>query len=257
MNMMKGVLKLKEKRYVTPHYLRVVLEGEELENFKDARVGDNNKLAIPKDKNVPLSLEESANPNYTIRTYTLKGLDLEKGEMTIDFVTHGDVGVASLWAINAEKGDEIGVFMKAKTKPFYQLADWYCFVGDHPALPVISTILELLPEDAVGSVILEVYGHEDVIELQKPKNIEITWLFNSTPGQNSTLVEKFSDFDLNAHKKPFIFVAAEYNSVKAIQKILRNIENLERKQWYAYSYWKYGQAEDKSKFQRKELKSQE
>ena len=35
------------------------------------------------------------------RTYTIRSLDRERGEMTVDFVVHGDAGLAGLWAAAA------------------------------------------------------------------------------------------------------------------------------------------------------------
>ena len=39
------------------------------------------------------------------RTYTLRGADPERQKVTIDFVVHGDKGIAAPWAAHAEPGD--------------------------------------------------------------------------------------------------------------------------------------------------------
>jgi len=104
---MRAILTVKQKTFLTPHYIRVILEGAALETFAAARVGDNNKIIVPQ-QGVPLmlpddfrSLAQEQAQRPIIRTYTMRNLDLEKGEMTIDFVAHGEEGPASRWALHA------------------------------------------------------------------------------------------------------------------------------------------------------------
>lgn len=255
--LMRAVLTVKKKTYLTPHYIRILLGGEDIAVFADARIGDNNKIMVPKDKNQPFVLPDPSNPGDgnrgLMRTYTMRDLDLEKGLMTIDFVAHGDTGPASKWANSATEGDELMVFMKVKTKPLFIASDWYFLVGDHTALPVISVILEALPSDAKGKAIIEVFNEDDTLPLRKPENVELIWNFNSKPGQNSELANSFETEEFPSGSK-FIFAAAEYQTAGKIQEKLRNDPNLDRNQWQTFSYWKYGQAEDASADSRREQK---
>lgn len=256
-NMMRDVLTVKHKFFVTPHYIRVILESDQMELFLEANVGDNNKLVIPKDKSKPLQLPDGPSKgdasDFYIRTYTLRAIDFEKSEMTVDFVMHGETGPASKWAINAQPGDQLGVLMKAKRKPLFQEADWYLLVGDHTALPVISVILERMPNHARGQVILEVPTAEDVLELEKPEEVQIQWVLNPTPGEHSQLVSVMKKIPLGSHSSKFVYAAAEYHVVKELQDILRQEQSLERKDWYAFSYWKNGIAEGDSAQDRRAL----
>ncbi|MCT3923202.1 siderophore-interacting protein [Elizabethkingia anophelis] len=243
---MKAILTVKEKTYLTPHYIRVILEGDDIHKFANANIGDNNKIFIP--KNGMVQLPDDGQPNGErplMRTYTLRTLDLAKKEMGIDFVAHGDNGPASRWAIHAEVGEQLGVAMKVKSRPLFQSADWYLLAGDHTALPVISVILEKLPSDAKGKVFLEVYSSEDVLELTKPKGVELQWIFNAQSGKVPTLPKAIQNTLLPDGSK-FIYVAAEYTSVIEIQQYLRSYNGLDRSEWQTYSYWKYGQSEDSS-----------
>lgn len=251
---MRAILTVKEKIYLTPHYIRVILQGEDISLFAAARVGDNNKIIIPQE-NSPLILPDFAQGSSggkgegtrpLMRTYTMRSLDLEKNLMAIDFVGHGENGPASKWATHAEPGDKLGVLMKVKEKALFLPADWYLLAGDHTALPVISVILESLPYDAKGKAILEVYSSDDMLELKKPENVEVIWKFNSQPGKISTLTEYFRNMSLPYAGKKFIFAAAESVAINEIQQILRNTAGLQREEWQAYSYWKYGQSEGAS-----------
>ena len=43
------------------------------------------------------------------RTYTIRALDRERGEMAVDFVVHGGTGLAGPWAAAAQPGETIAV----------------------------------------------------------------------------------------------------------------------------------------------------
>ncbi|WP_200977917.1 siderophore-interacting protein [Echinicola sp. 20G] len=249
---MSGILKVKSRTLLTPHYIRLILEGEHLKNFSMAQVGDNNKLLIPTDPAVPMQLplapkskQENGAAGAIVRTYTLRDLNTHKGEMTVDFVAHGENGPASKWALNAKKGDQIGVLMKMKGKELYMEADFYALIGDHTALPVISVILSQLPSDAKGVAIIEVPGPEDTLTLEKPENISVSWIYNPTPEKGSSLFGEVERIDFPKNLRKFVFSAGEFHSIKVIQNYFRNSDFL-RHEWRAYSYWKAGQSEDKS-----------
>lgn len=251
--LMQAILHVQEKILLTPHYIRIILTGKDVGLFAAAGVGDNNKIIVPLDKHRPIELPEfgrgrglSAGPNAVVRTYTLRNLDLEKGSMTIDFVSHGDTGPASAWAIHAEPGDSLGVLMKVKDKALFQPADWYFLAGDHTALPVISAILERIPKHARGKALIKVSGPEDILSLEKPEGIELQWIFGSQPADGSPLVEAFQQLELPADRSKFIFIAAEHRATSEIQEMLRRRNDLQRHEWQAYSYWKQGQTEDHS-----------
>src|SRR5690606_11303089 len=134
----------------------VTLEGDAVAEYKDCTPGNNNKIFLP-----PAGVNRVHFPEYneeleiwlhpepalvpSVRTYTLRAIDLEKKEMVIDFVHHGENGPASRWAIQAQPGDELGVAMKAVTKELYPRVGSYLLAGDATAIPVLSCILESLP----------------------------------------------------------------------------------------------------------------
>lgn len=257
---MKAVLQVKKQEFITPKYIRITLEGKEISRFKEARVGDNNKILIPHNKSQKLNLPDGSQglkaekKDFSVRTYTLKALDIVANEMVIDFVMHGDAGPASAWAIHAQPGDELGVLMKTKTKPLFKPAKTYFIVGDHTALPVISVLLEQLPETAKGYAIIEVFDASDIQELKKPEGVLVLWKFNKLPGENSYLAGALKALPLKVSEDLFVYAAAEYKTIKTIQEYLKST-GLDRSKWYAYSYWKHGVAEDASAADRRALQS--
>lgn len=259
-------LTLKEKIFVTPHYIRIILTGDQLDVFKHTTVGDNNKIFIP-----PTGVNEIHFPDFdfenrkwlmpapevapAIRTYTHRAIDLDKKELTIDFVHHGDGGPASSWAIHAKTGDTLGVTMRTEPTVLFPEADWYLLAGDATAIPVLSAILEKLPDTATGTAIIEVHGPEDEQELYTASQVTIQWLHNPHPESGSTLSEAVKAIPLpEASTTVFGYVAAEFASVKAIRNYLRKEKAWTKEELYAYSYWKAGVAEDKSTSDRQQEK---
>lgn len=263
-NNIKEVLTVSRKEYISPHLIRVYLTGENIEVFANTRVGINNKIAIPpkgvqkiyfpeKDPKTNTWKEMDPNMQAKIRTFTHRGIDLEKREIWIDFVAHGEEGPASSWAINCKKGDVLGVMMKNKKLELYKPAQNYILVGDATAIPVLSCILEDLPKDVRGHCFIEVHGKEDELDLQSKANIQIHWLHNPNPGKGSQLAEKVKSLPL-PYSDRFAYIACEFNTVKELRNYFRKEKNWTNQELYAYSYWKAGLPEDRSVTDRRKEK---
>ncbi|MCG1035310.1 siderophore-interacting protein [Polaribacter sargassicola] len=251
----QGEFTVKHKQYLTPHFIRVVLTGD-VSIFKDAVLGDNNKVFIPpkgvsklhmryfdSDKNEWILPPKEVLP--IMRTYTHRNIDLDKKELTIDFVNHGKSGPASAWAIDAKPGFEIGVAMKLNKKKLIPDANWYLLVGDATAIPVLSVILESLPSSAKGICMIEVHGKEDEQVLKTKADIEFKWFYNPNPEKGNFLIDKVQSINIPETEK-FGYVACEFSSVKEIRNYLRKDLNWSSNELYAYSYWKSGISENES-----------
>lgn len=253
-------LTVSRKEYITPHYIRVFLTGEQVLLLKNTTIGVNNKILIP-----PKGLRKVHFPEFDyekmqwvpqsdeirpiVRTYTHRGIDVNSNEVWIDFVAHGDEGPASAWAMNAQKGDVLGVLMKDGKTELYGKAENYLLVGDATAIPVISAILEDLPSTAKGICILEVDSKIDEHHLETLADIEFIWLHNEHPQAGSRLAEVVKQQVLPDDSRSG-YVAAEFSSVKEIRRYLRKEMQWKQEELYAYSYWKSGVAEDKSAVER-------
>jgi len=256
------VLTVKKKEYLTPHYIRVTLTADDIAAFSETTVGVNNKIMIP-----PAGLNEIHFPDFdyekmewihaeehlrpAVRTYTHRGIDVDKKEMWIDFVAHGDEGPASAWAINAVPGDVLGVLMHAGRTQLYPDAKYYLLVGDATAIPVLSAILETLPPEATGTCVVEVHGVEDEQIIETESGVKIHFIHNKQPQEGSRLEQEVRQLKLPL-ADVFGYVAAEYETVKGIRNYLRKELGWNRETLYAYSYWKKGASEDGSNRVRRE-----
>lgn len=261
MTIVQQVLRLKSKQFLAPHYIRMVFTGN-VAAYKDATLGDNNKIFVPppgSDK-VHLRTKDPQSGEWVlppqevrpiVRTYTHRALDLEKGELTIDFVDHGDEGPASRWAHGATPGGELGVAMKLHKKELFPTVDHYILIGDATAIPVLGVILEQLPPMAQGQCLIEVHGPGDELSLDTQAQMEFTWLHNPTPGKDSPLADRVRELSLPQGPR-FAFVACEYASVREIRQYFRKEKGWSKEELYAFSYWKSGAAEDQSALDRRE-----
>lgn len=232
----RGVLKVKRKVYLTPHYIRIAFEGDDLHLYKDVTVGANNKIFVP-----------GKQPGHETvrRTYTLRGLDMEAGEMLIEFVAHGEEGPASAWAIHAKEGDQLEIAMKAKKRPLYPLVDWYLLAGDHTALPVLSVIMETLPANAEGILFIEVTAPEDVINIATDSKVKICWLFNDHSSVSTQLYDSVKNVQLPESGTKFIFAAAEAGAIAAMRTHFKE-QNIDSEELSSFAYWKHGNSEGRA-----------
>ncbi|RBI91811.1 siderophore-interacting protein [Elizabethkingia miricola] len=236
----RSVFTVKHKEYITPHLIRVVfnMDDEQSELLAGVRPGSNNKIFIP----VGNDGQETI-----VRTYTNRKIDLEKNELSVDFVAHGDNGPASAWALKAKAGDHLGIGMKESLRPLVPESDCYLLAGDATALPVISVILEQLPAEAKAKVFLEVPTKEDELMLCSAASIETEWLYNQAPEEGSDLAKQVRAFEFpDDDLKKYVYIAAEYATVKDLRSYYRTDKGWNPREMYACSYWKAGVSEDEA-----------
>ncbi|MGO2112821.1 MAG: siderophore-interacting protein, partial [Pseudoclavibacter sp.] len=175
---------------VSDHLVRLTLGGPGFADYVDKPATDKYVKIQFADPSLGLTppydmdaLRERLAPEQlpVSRTYTVRSVDAEAGTLQIDFVVHGDEGVAGPWAAAAGPGDRLcfggpgGMFEPDPA------ADWHLFAGDESAVPAIAAALEAMAPDASGLVIIEVAGAGDEIELANPADVEVRWLHRGAP----------------------------------------------------------------------------
>ncbi|GAW49006.1 MULTISPECIES: siderophore-interacting protein [unclassified Nocardioides] len=149
----------------SPSLVRVRFRTDDLSAFADSVFTDRYvKLAIP------------SGGGEVVRTYTALEPDLEARTLAIDFVVHGDEGVAGPWAAGAAPGDTLTVRGPGGAYAPDPAADWHLFAGDESAIPAIGAAIEALPAGATAYALLEVSDPDHEVDLPAPPGVEITWL---------------------------------------------------------------------------------
>jgi NADPH-dependent ferric siderophore reductase len=179
------------------------------------------------------------------RTYTLRWVDTAARELAIDFVVHGDEGLAGPWAARAEPGDTLTFTGPGGAYNPDPEADWYLFAGDEAALPAIAACIESLPAEAAGVAFLEVDSDADIQPIAAPSGLELHWLFrHGVPaGQSNLLVQAVAEADWPAGRVD-VFAHGERGYMKALRDVLFVQRGLDRKQVSLSGYWARGRVED-------------
>lgn len=183
----------------------------------------------------------------TTRTYTVRWVDEEAQELALDFVVHGDEGLAGPWAVGAQPGDPLvfrGPGGKYSPNPD---ADWYLFAGDAAALPAIAAAIEQLPATAVGHAIFEVHTPQDRLEVNAPDGVLVTWLDETDDGGLATAVQS-----LHWMGGPVdVFAHGERESMKDLRRVFKD-KGVDRSQLSLSGYWARGRAEDRFQAEKRE-----
>ncbi|WEG10231.1 siderophore-interacting protein [Microbacterium horticulturae] len=170
---------------VTPSFRRFTFAGSGLADYADPGYDQRIKVVFPSATatlddmptgddwyDVWRRMDAAARPPF--RTYTTRAVRNDACEVDVDMVAHEITGPASAWIANARVGDE--VLLLAPVKPHEGVSfgidfvppaqtSAYLLAGDETAAPAIAVILEQLPADARGTVVLEVPHADDVAYL--------------------------------------------------------------------------------------------
>jgi NADPH-dependent ferric siderophore reductase len=248
---------------LAPHMVRVVLGGGFTTftpvDFTDSYV----KIVLPRSGTdvsalpAPLTLDsfkelpEAHQP--AVRTYTVRRIDTERGELSIDFVVHGESGVAGPWASSVKPGDPAYLMGPSGAYSPDPAADWHLLAGDEAGLPAISAAVETLAPDAVGRVFIEVSGPEDEVPLSAPEGVEVRWIHrggradlvsDEQAGDHAPLIAAVRDAEwLPGQVQVFI-----HGEAQAVMHNLRSYVRKERgvdAKWASISgYWRRGRTEE-------------
>jgi NADPH-dependent ferric siderophore reductase len=249
--------------HLSPHVIRVVLGGG-FDTFVPNDYTDSYvKLVIVKDGvavgalPTPLTLDSfgdlPAEDQPVVRTYTVRWADRTRREIAIDFVVHGDHGVAAPWAAAAVPGQPAYLMGPSGAYAPNPDADWHLLAGDEAGLPAISAAVESLPADAIGKVFVEVGGPDDEIPVSAPPGVEVNWIYR---GGRADLVAE----DHAGDNAPLIAAVKETNWLPGqvqvfihgeAQTVMHNLRGYVRNErgvaakWASISgYWRRGRTEE-------------
>lgn len=240
---------------LTPHLKRITFGGEQLAGFPRQSNGAHIKLFLKRREQAELTLP-SVGPNGPIwppkalrplvRTYTVRRYDEAAGELDIDFVTHGEHGPASAFAINAKPGDVVGISMPAAQEQRFFSADWCLLNGDLSALPAISAYLELLPSHTRGYAFIEIPDRADELPITTQSQVEVVWLHQNgvRSGQSTLLLDAVRQVEWPSSGAIFPWLAGESSAVVAVRNFVMERYGISREQMYTVPYWKAGQDEE-------------
>ena len=197
---------------LSPAFVRITLESAAFRDLGDDGFDTRFKIVLPgASGELPTSLEQPeawyaewmampAETRSPMRTYTVRDVLEQDGVRTlvVDLVVHehGPQGPACRWALAAQPGDVVHVIAPHRVGQDYGGTEFapgrrrdLLLVADETALPAISRIVADIAPDFTGHAFVEVPTRDDILDLDVPEAIEVTWLTRDDAQQGRRLVE--------------------------------------------------------------------
>jgi len=177
------------------------------------------------------------------RTYTVRSYDEGRNELAIDFVVHGDEGVAGPWAARALPGQQIGFFGPGGAYTPDHTADGHLLVGDEAAIPAICATLDRLGAHARAVVYLEIDGPHGRQHISASPSVEVVWVHRDGRPYGDALAEVVRDRGVPAGDVQ-AFVHGNADMIRQLRRYLFGELNFNRNRVSMSGYWRTGQTED-------------
>lgn len=228
--------------HLSPHLVRVRFGGEGFAAFEDRPETDKYvklRFTTPEPEALPVT-----------RTYTVHDVDPTAGTLDVDFVVHGDSGLAGPWAAAARPGQTLSLMGPGGGYAPDAAADWHLFAGDLSAYPAIAAALAALPADAVGHAFLEIDAADGELPLVAPPGVEVRWVVDPShdPDLLASLVRGLAWRDGRVQ----VFAHGERESMKMLRRALFDDRGLDRGQVSLSGYWARGRTEDRFQAEKRE-----
>ncbi|MGV0817719.1 DUF2218 domain-containing protein [Martelella sp. AMO21009] len=228
---------------VTPHMLRVKFACADVTPF----IGGNMhvRLLVPPNGREPVwpVIGEDGRIKWPegedallIRVYTIRFVDIERGEVWVDFLQHPAPGIATPgadFARDAKPGDRAAFLGPGGGG--VPAAERIFLAGDEAALPAIARIAEEAPAGTRLTAIIEVENAAEEQAIGGASELDLTWLHRSSAGTGGlaqTIRHALADLD----GETFVWIACEKSDVRDIRGLLKNRQH-DRKKMYVAWYW--------------------
>ncbi|HWI31832.1 MAG TPA: siderophore-interacting protein [Microbacterium sp.] len=282
---------------VTPTFRRFTFAGADLGDYGDPGFDQRIKIVFPTATvgldAMPIDddwytrwrdMAEAERPPF--RTYTTRFVRNDEREVDVDMVAHDVLGPASDWIARATVGDEVLILAPttAHTGVSYGIdfvppahTESILLAGDETAAPAIAVILEQLPAEARGVVVLEVPHPDDAAYLPRHPGFEYRVGARGDGGRHAYLVPEVEqaadrlapegrggeveeiDIDTEtlwevprtakggaALKRATLYswLAGEAGAIKALRRHLVAERGVDRRAVAFMGYWRLGKAEN-------------
>ncbi len=203
---------LHRKTVLSPHMMRITLASPAVKEMATWAPDQRVKLFFPAADGSPARLAQGegwyarfkamiADRRPAMRTYTIRHLRAEQGEVDIDFVLHGETGPASRWALRAHPGDSMQILAPDRRfsardaggfewKPPQALKQ-VLLVADGTALPAAMGILDELAamaEPPLTQAFFEVDSVEDMLAVPDWPGLTVQWLIRDQASAGTLMV---------------------------------------------------------------------
>lgn len=254
-----GIIASSPPRYISvqkieqlsPHLRRIYFSSDDFSDLSVHQNGAHIKLFFPEQAHlIPLLPKRTAQGKIfwpqakkpMTRTYTIRNFFEKAQLLVVDFVMHGDGGVAAHWANHAKIGNVIGLAGPGGPRRFNSNADYWIFIGDLSSLAMISASLEQLPEHAQGQIWIEIEDQADKICFAYPNAMQINWIIKDQ-NTETKILKALRCYDWTS-KVISVSLAGEHSRVLTLRNFLLKDIQLSKSYLYAVPYWKETENEE-------------
>lgn len=210
----------------TPHLVAVTLAGESLAGFHSPAFDDHVAVFFDTGGDSPVR-----------RDYTPRHHDPVRGELTLEFVLHGD-GPAATWAAQAQPGQTLRI--AGPRGSFIVPTDyaWQLLVGDATALPAVARRLQEMPAGARLIVWMQVPDPADRRLPPSLADVELRWF-----DDDAALLQAAREFNLPAGEG-YVWGGGEAGCMAELRRILVDGKGHDKRAIRAAAYWRRGASAD-------------
>jgi NADPH-dependent ferric siderophore reductase len=248
---------LRHKQQLSPHLMRITLSSPAVTEMATWAPDQRVKLFFPAADGSPAKLSQGEgwyarfrsmliDRRPAMRTYTIRHLRAESGEVDIDFVLHGETGPASRWALRAQPGESMQIlapdsrFSAQEAGGFEwkppQTLKQLLLVADATALPAAMGILEelaALAEPPQAQAFFEVDSREDMLAVPDWPGLSVQWLIRDHAAAGTLMVEAVRQATLPVDASP-AGQAVELADVDIEEEILWEIAETASEGFYGW-----------------------
>ena len=235
------LLHVQRVRSLGPRMRRITLGGPGLRGFPAGCEGAHIKLLFPEQAGGVPTLPEigpqgrvwpAHGPRPHVRTYTVARIDPTVPELDVDIVLHVHGGRASDWARHARVGDAIGLIGPGGPPLFRPGADFQLLVGDPSSYALVHAVLDKLPPQARGQVLMQIDAPADMLPLPACDGMPVRWCTSAEEMVSTLRGLPRPDGDIS------VTLAGESHTVIALRNLVVGEWRVPRAGMYAVPYWK-------------------
>lgn len=189
-----------------------------------------------------------------MRTYTLRSWDAAANTLDIDFVVHGDTGLAGPWAASVQPGGVIGFAGPGGAWRPSPDVDRFVFAGDEAAAPAIFAALEALPAGATAEVFLEEEDADHGLEApEAAAEVTLHRVFRHGSVHGTELVRAVVESGVAGEGRASWFVHGVAEMIRDMRRHLFVDHGLPKEDVSISGYWRLGMVEDEWQASKREF----
>ncbi|OJF96748.1 phage tail protein [Rhizobium sp. 58] len=174
-----------------------------------------------------------------VRVYTIRSVDLERGEVSIDFLQHPMHGISTPgadFARDARAGDKAALLGPGGGD--LPTAKSMLLIGDESALPAIARIAAEVPVGTQMQALIEVEDEAEEQSIVSGGVLDVRWLHRSDyPDRtNSVFLAEAQKAIASIDPETFVWAACEKADIRALRSTLKERRH-DRKKMYVAWYW--------------------